>query len=653
MPRGNDFTYTYEIGKPWGYNALYSSSKFGIYKSDSLLNHEKDSVARQVQPYFNMDTNVKNKATELLHETLAENWDDINSRRNVLFLTALLDTVYGHGILSNDDYATLMKDGNERVRLLIENNSLSVPASYVFSEKSAYEFIIKSRRMNMSGDDLKGYNVNEYLYVNLTLDENKTKTDLDNALSHISETRGFVEAHTKIIDRGEAVTNDTYEILRSFERNAKEHGGMSTETPFMLVGQFAFVLLMMLALVAYVTLFRPDYYDALGSSVLPFALTVLFTVLACLMESSKVLNVFMLPCCMVPIIIRVFMDSRTAFMFHCAMVLIISLIVDNAYEFVVYQIATGMVAIQTLRQLTQRSQIIRTSFLIFVIYAIVYTSYTILHENSFKTDADMYMYFAVNCVLLLFAYPALWMFEKVFGFVSDVTLVELSNLSNPLLRRMTEVAPGTFQHSMQVSNLCAEVANRIGAKELLVRTGALYHDIGKIEHSVFFTENQNGVSPHKHLTALKSAEVIISHVTNGLALADKHHLPESIKQFIRTHHGLGKAKYFFITYKNEHPDEEVDDRPFSYPGPNPVTKEEAILMMCDSVEAASRSLPEYTEESISNLVDKIVDGQMAEGFFVESSVTFRDIAIAKKVLKEKLKTIYHTRISYPELQGKN
>ena len=253
--------------------------------------------------------------------------------------------------------------------------------------------------------------------------------------------------------------------------------------------------------------------------------------------------------------------------------------------------------------------------------------------------------------MLLFTYPLLFLVEKTFGFTSNVTLVELSNINNSLLRRMSETVPGTFQHSMQVANLAAEAANRIGAKSQLVRTGALYHDIGKMENPVFFTENQSGgVNPHKNLGYEQSAQVVISHVTDGLKLAEKNNLPKVIKDFITTHHGRGKTKYFYISWKNEHPGEDPNEEAFTYPGPNPFTKEQAILMMADSVEAASRSLPEYTEESISNLVDKIIDSQVAEGYFKECPITFKDIATVKNVFKEKLKTIYYTRISYPELK---
>ena len=453
------------------------------------------------------------------------------------------------------------------------------------------------------------------------------------------------------MDRGETVTDEVYDVLRSYEKDYERRNISDTNIPYKMIGESIFVLVLFVLLITYLSLFRADYFENSRNVTLLFVLPVIMCIIASLMVSHKILNVFMLPCCLVPIVIRVFMDSRTAFMFHSAMVLIISLMLTSNYEFVILQLVAGMVAIQTLRELSQRSQIVRTSFIIFLVYVIFYTGYSLHHENDIKMDTWMYICFTVNCVLLLFTYPLLWMLEKVFGFISDVTLVELSNVHNPLLQRMTETAPGTFQHSMQVANLSAEVASKIGAKAQLVRTGALYHDIGKMERPVFFTENQNGFSPHKHLSPLKSAEVIIDHVKNGLALADKNHIPEAIKRFISTHHGTGKAKYFYVTYKNEHPDEEVDEAAFTYPGPNPSTKEEAILMMCDSVEAASRSLPEYTEESINQLVDRIIDGQVAEGFFGNCSITFKDIATAKMVLKEKLKTIYHTRISYPELNN--
>ena len=650
MPRGDEFGYKYELNRPWNYGLLIANTKFPILKNDSLIHQEKETTMRDFQPYYNYNKVVRDTMMNRLYNEAAMEWQGENSTVYVHHIAALLDTIYKRGVLSGEDYARMKDDEHHKsIRIVKDNEAESVPLSRVFSLRSAYDYIITEDTSQYSSLVLRQFNINELIQQNLTYDKLKSETELDENLQNISSYNGFVQAGQKIVDRGETVTDEVYDILRSYEKDYERRNTIETKIPYRSIGQTIFVLVIFVSLITYLSLFRVDYFENVRNVTLLFALPVFFCVVASLMVSHKILNVFMLPCCLVPIVIRVFMDSRTAFMFHCGMVLIISMMLTNNYEFIIVQLVAGMVAIQTLRELSQRSQIVRTAFILFLVYVIFYTGYSLHHENDIKMDTWMYVCFTVNCVLLLFTYPLLWMLEKMFGFTSDVTLVELSNVHNPLLQRMTEVAPGTFQHSMQVANLSAEVANKIGGKAQLVRTGALYHDIGKMERPAFFTENQNGVSPHKHLTPLKSAEVIIAHVKNGVALADKNHIPDSIKRFITTHHGLGKAKYFYITYKNEHPDEKIDAKVFSYPGPNPSTKEEAILMMCDAVEAASRSLPEYTEDSINQLVDKIIDNQVAEGFFSECSITFKDIATAKMVLKDKLKTIYHTRISYPEL----
>ena len=321
------------------------------------------------------------------------------------------------------------------------------------------------------------------------------------------------------------------------------------------------------------------------------------------------------------------------------------------HEFILLQTVAGMAGIYSLRELSQRSQLLRSALIVVCVYSILYLALDLIHVSEIaQLSTTVYINFIINGILLLFTYPLLFILEKTFGFTSNVTLVELSNINNKLMREMSEVAPGTFQHSLQLANLTAAAANRIGANSQLVRTGAMYHDIGKMLNPAFFTENQSGFNPHSQLSYKQSAQVIISHITDGMKLADKYDLPQVIKDFICTHHGAGLTKYFYISYQNEHPDEVVDKEPFQYPGPNPFTKEQAILMMADSVEAASRSLPEYTEESISNLVEKIIDNQVQEGYFKECPITFKDIATVKAVFKEKLKTMYHTRISYPELK---
>ena len=401
----------------------------------------------------------------------------------------------------------------------------------------------------------------------------------------------------------------------------------------------------------YLELFRKDFYPQKRSITLLFLLIIFFPVLSSIIVEQNLASIYIIPFAMIPIIIRIFLDSRTAFMAHVTIILLCSITLRYPHEFILLQILTGMAAIFSLRELSQRSQLFRTAFIVFACYALLYFAFELIHEDDLtKLNTRMYIYFGINGILLLFTYPLLFALEKTFGFTSNVTLVELSNINHPLLRQMSEIAPGTFQHSLQMSNLAAEAANRIGAKSQLVRTGALYHDIGKMENPAFFTENQSGVNPHKSLNYEQSAQVIISHVTDGLRLADKYNLPKIIKDFIYTHHGEGLTKYFYISYQNEHPDEEVNTDKFRYPGVNPFTKEQAILMMADSVEAASRSLSEYTEDSIGSLVDKIIDSQVTDGFFKDCPITFKDIAQVKALFKEKLRTMYHTRITYTELK---
>lgn len=654
MPRNSASTYSYEVDKPWRYGLLIAEFKFPIYKSDAEVKSDQDSVLRKFQPYYNLNKNTYREMRTLLRNQTAKKSNITNAASYISHIDALLDTVYRHGVLSVAEYNKLLNNKHSHIRIVHENNAVAVPVTSLFSIKTAYEYIMATDSAKYSRIIMQNFNINELLAANLVFDARKSNTEKEEVLSNLSGAYGIVQKGQQIIDRGEIVTPEKFRILESFEREMSKHDTPDKAIPFSIIGQAIFVLFLMLVLVFYLTLFRDDYFDEYKSGLLLFGFPVFFCVVAFMMVSHNFLNVFMLPCCMVPIVIRVFMDSRTAFMFHTAMVIIISLTLHFPYEFVILQLLTGMIAIQTLRELSQRSQIIQTAALITLFYVIFYSSYELILENTYeKTDFSMYLFFFINGILLLFTYPLLWLIEKTLGFVSDVTLVELSNINHPLLQRMSEIAPGTFQHSLQVSNLCSEVAKKIGARSQLVRTGALYHDIGKLERPVFFTENQKGISPHKHLTPQKSAEVIIAHVANGLALAEHHNMPQLIKRFIASHHGTGMTKYFYITYKNEHPDEQIDESIFRYPGPNPATKEEAILMMADAVEAASRSLTEYTEESISQLVDRIVDSQMQEGFFTECDITFRDVSTAKDVFKEKLKIVYHTRISYPELNKDN
>ena len=537
------------------------------------------------------------------------------------------------------------------IRLVDKNVATSRFIDQLYTVKEAYEYLLNADTTHYKKKILQQCNLNDYITPNLVYDEEKSEAAQKDLLSNISWANGFVLNGQKIIDRGEIVDEQTYNILESLRKEWEKRSDSVQEKRLTLAGQILYVGIFLFCFMAYLELFRADYYERKGTLTLLFALIVFFPVLSSIMVEQNLSSIYVVPFAMIPIIVRVFLDSRTAFMAHVTIILLCSITLRFPHEFILLQVVAGMVAIYSLRELSQRSQLLRTALVVFICYALLYFAFELIHEDDLtKLNTRMYIYFMINGILLLFAYPLLFLLEKIFGFTSDVTLVELSNINNSLLREMSEVAPGTFQHSLQMANLAAAAANKIGGKSQLVRTGALYHDIGKMVNPAFFTENQSGVNPHKSLSYEQSAQVIISHITDGLKLAEKHNLPKVIKDFISTHHGRGLTKYFYISYKNEHPDEEVDQEKFRYPGPNPFTKEQAVLMMADSVEAASRSLPEYTEESISTLVDKIIDTQVSEGYFKECPITFKDIATVKALFKEKLKTMYHTRISYPELR---
>ena len=459
----------------------------------------------------------------------------------------------------------------------------------------------------------------------------------------------MVMSGQKVIDRGDIVDEYTYRVLNSFEREIKRRSATQNEITSTIIGQIILVTFMVTLFTIYLALFRRDYFNKPRSIAMLYSLITFFPVIVAIMMRHNFMSVYIVPFAMVPMFVRVFMDSRTAFISHVTMLLICTIAVRYQYEFIIIQIVAGLIAIYSLRELTRRAQVFKTGILVAMGSALVYLALQMIQDNDFTImDHDMYYHFVVNGVLLLLAYPLMYIVEKMFGFVSSVTLFELSNTNRGLLRNLSEIAPGTFQHSITVGNLAAEIANKIGANSLLVRTGALYHDIGKMADPVFFTENQAGVNPHDHLDYKESARIIINHVTEGVKMAERENLPTIIRDFIVTHHGTGMTKFFYIKYKNEHPDEEIDPKPFEYPGPNPFTREQAILMIADGVEAASRSIAKYTEENIATLVNKIIDSDVADGYFKDCPITFRDIALAKVVLIERLKAIYHTRISYPE-----
>ena len=652
LPNEGKFNYQFDINKPWKYGLLQASFDFPIYKNDLQVQKEQDSILADYQPYFQIDKeaekNVLSKLREDYNKTLRHS---LPGTDYVRYIERTLKALYEDGIIAGNDLKRMEEDSIIAIRLVDKNVATSRFIDQLYTVKEAYEYLLNADTTHYKKKILQQCNLNDYITPNLVYDEEKSEAAQKDLLSNISWANGFVLNGQKIIDRGEIVDEQTYNILESLRKEWEKRSDSVQEKRLTLAGQILYVGIFLFCFMAYLELFRADYYERKGTLTLLFALIVFFPVLSSIMVEQNLSSIYVVPFAMIPIIVRVFLDSRTAFMAHVTIILLCSITLRFPHEFILLQVVAGMVAIYSLRELSQRSQLLRTALVVFISYALLYFAFELIHEDDLtKLNTRMYIYFMINGILLLFAYPLLFLLEKIFGFTSDVTLVELSNINNSLLREMSEVAPGTFQHSLQMANLAAAAANKIGGKSQLVRTGALYHDIGKMVNPAFFTENQSGVNPHQSLSYEQSAQVIISHITDGLKLAEKHNLPKVIKDFISTHHGRGLTKYFYISYKNEHPDEEVDQEKFRYPGPNPFTKEQAVLMMADSVEAASRSLPEYTEESISTLVDKIIDTQVSEGYFKECPITFKDIATVKALFKEKLKTMYHTRISYPELK---
>lgn len=653
LPRETKFGYEYEQGRPWRYNSLIATFDFPVYKTPDEVKAERDSALSQFQPFYTEDVQIAQRQIAAFETAWrAGRFGDVPAHC-LNHVDKMLRGVYEAGIVPSADLSQMAKERTPGVRVVEGTEAVTRPITELYSTRSAYEYIVYADTINFPRELLARCNINEYLSPNLSIDSAKTSAVREDLLAAVSPASGMVQSGQRIIDRGEIISAEQYKILQSFERETVRRNDPSKGMWQVVTGQVTFVLCVIVAFVFYLRLFRREYLRSPHSILLLSSLIAIFPLITYAMVDQKFLNVYMVPYAMVPIFVRIFMDSRTAFMTMVCSVILSSLALHSNYEFVIVQFMSGMTAIYALRDLTERSQLLRVALAVFVTSSAIMLGYDLSQGIEFShLDRSMYVYNAVNGVLLLFAYPLLYMIEKLFGFTSSVTLVELSNTNNSVLRRMSKVAQGTFVHSLQVANLAAEVADKIGAKPQLVRTGALYHDIGKMLNPAFFTENQTGVTPHDELTEERSAQIIISHVTEGLKLADKYHLPKVIRDFISTHHGRSQVKYFYIQWKNKHQGEEPDAKLFTYPGPNPFTREQAILMMCDAVEASSRSLKEFTEESIKDLVNRIIDGQVQAGYFRECPITFRDIADAKRVLAESLKTIYHTRIAYPELNAK-
>ena len=602
----NPFKYHFEVGQPWAYGLVTAESNFAIYKTDAQLAIEQQQILRDYAPCYVLDT------------------------------VSMHDHLY---VLPLSEMDRLRSLGCSKVSVLHNRVAIQIPVANLYTPKTAYEKTHKNIVPNLQYDSITSENMRQ------------------NLLSSISLTEGVVQAGEKIIDTGEIVSEHTYQILESLRRTIEEQNISHRQSFTSTIGVSVYIVILVALFGLYLYTYRRKLLDNLRH-------VLFFTILMALVISAAFLvlrhfsasYIFLIPFAWVPIIARVFYDSRTAIFIHIITVFIVSIAAPAPYVFILLQVITGIVAVISLRDMTQRAQLAQTALFTFLMYSVVYTATTLLVTGSItNVEYNYYIYFAVNAVLVICAYGLIFLFERTFGLVSNITLVELTNVNSNLMLEFAEKAPGTFQHSLQVSNLATEAAKRIGAKVLLVRTGALYHDIGKMLHPEYFIENQSGVNPLQSMPYTEAAKVIISHVEDGERIARKHHLPELIVHFIRSHHGTSVTRYFYNSAVNAAKTAggtaaDVNKADYSYPGPKPSTKEAAILMMADAIEARSRSLSEMTEQTISDMVDQMIDLQVADGQFAETVLSFKDLEDIRAVFKQKLIEINHHRIVYPTIE---
>lgn len=651
FPKEGKFRYQFNEGKPWRYGLLTATSDFPIYKSEAEVNAERDSVLKKFIPYYLLQGNVEKDQLIEFEDEQKDKLSDTQLVPYIKYIRESLKKVYAKGIVSNKAMQEAQTSRNE---IMLVKDNIASPESIQnhFTPKTAYEYIIDNSPSTLNKQTLQSFNLDKYILENISFDPKMSDKVKQELLQSVSPASGMVQAGERIVDRGQIIDSHTFRVLNSLKSVEEQRAGSKQRDRLMFLGQLSIVIGLMLCFGFYLYLFRPNYFynkRNLGFLLLTMVVSCLLTGLT---VSYNLFNVYIIPYAILPIVVRIFFDSRTSIFTHTVAMLICSIMVPFSYEFLVLQLVTGMVVIFSLKELSQRSHLIRCTFFIFITYIIVYTSLVLYQDADIaKINWKMFLYFGINFVLLMFSYLLVYILEKSFGFISNISLVELSNINNPILRKLSENAPGTFQHSLHVSILASEAAAKVGANAQLVRTGALYHDIGKMENPTFFTENQiNKINPHNNLSYEQSAQIIINHVHDGVKMAQKAGIPQQVIDFIQTHHGKSKTRYFYNSFRNEFPDKEINEELFTYPGTNPFSKETAILMMADAVEASSRSLSEYTEESIQNLVNRIIDMQIAEGLLNDTPLTYRDVQDIKNVFSEKLKTMYHTRISYPELK---
>lgn len=659
LPHDDRQSYNYELNQPWRYQLLTADFDMPILRDSASARLMRDSIDKAFVPFVRRDSKTAADYVNRLRTAASHKV----SAGHAQLLASLLAKAYDRGILSTNLYATVQAKPRKELRVTTQENGAysvqSIDASEMLTPPMAFKYVDSLYRASTAPKDHAQFNdelakmLGAAITPNVVIDSVSDTRFREQEYLTVNGALGVIKKGQRIVDRGEIVTPQIFTNLNTYMEIAEQNHHDDTSTSYFLVGQGLYILVCFLTLYVFLYIFRSRFLSSTKNMVFLISFITAFEIFAILMFEYVANGIYFVPFAAVPVVILVFFDSRTAIFSLLVTVMLAALVAVYQFQFIFMELAAGLTAAFTIHTLEKRSQLLRTALFSFLAYLVAYVITTLIAEGTLVTfQWHIIGAFGINAVILSFAYFLVLIMEKIYGFTSTVTLVELSDINNPLLRRLAEEAPGTFQHSMQVSTLAAEAARAVGANTQLVRTGALYHDIGKLDGPIFFTENQHGINPHTGLNPETSAHKIISHVTSGLAIAQREKLPTVIRNFISEHHGRSVARYFYNTAVNNAPEGTVVDKSkFTYPGPNPQSRETAILMMADAVEAASRSLPEYTPEAINSLVDRIIDNQEKEGLFNESPISFRDIQTVKETFKKRLSTIYHSRVAYPELKG--
>ena len=637
MPRPNKHKYNYEENRPWGYSLLTAPFDITVYRDSATVNAMLDSIHRNMVPIFRRD-----------NETPARVLAAISAARSLSAptrgsLSELVRQLYERGITDQTATSAITAGSLTEVKFRENNTNVAYPTAEFLSQRDAYAMIDSIFRNNPERHNIHRMELARLLMPNIVEDTEATNAYRESLEQPVRAGIGVIQKGERIIDRGDIVTPQLYQVLKTYEATLDKQSDYSRSSRLIIfLGRFLFAGLIFGALPVYLALYSPQRLKVRPVGAILLLMTGFF-VFTTAMSGTFMSGIYLVPLAMLPVIVLVFFDSRTAFFIYVLEVMLCSVWASFQFEYFVVQTVAGTAVIFSLKELSRRSQLLRSAVIAFAVYCLAYLGVELMSTGTLTSSTPRLIgYFAVSSVLISFGYILIFVFEKMFGLVSVVTLVELSDINTPLLRQLSEECPGTFQHSMAVSNLASEAAHRIGANVQLVRAGALYHDIGKIRNPAFFTENQHGVNPHDALTPAQSARIVIGHVTDGVRSAEKAKLPQAIIDFILQHHGAGKAKYFYTMEQRAHPGEEVD------PGPNPQTREASLLMMADAVEAASRSMTDHSDEAIRNLVDRLIDSQVHDGLHNDSPLSFKDISLIKETFIKRLRSMYHARIKYPD-----